>query len=372
MPRINHLNITNLSPIPSPHEILNVLPLNPAQTQFIENSRKKICDILDKKDSRYLLIVGPCSIHDIKAAKDYAIRLRQFANSIADVFHVVMRVYFEKPRTTLGWKGMLNDPWLNGSHDIPAGIIQSRQLLLELADIGIPAASEFLEPISAYYYGDLISWSCIGARTASSQIHRQLASGLPMPTAFKNSTDGSVESAINGILSASTPHTCMGLNMQGNPCTIRTNGNPYGHLVLRGGESQPNYDPQSISYALSRLHRAGLPQQLFIDCSHDNSMRQHEGQAIVFQSVINQVLEGNQNIRGFLLESNIHAGNQSLTANLSQLKYGVSLTDPCLDWESTERLINWGYSLLKSENNRQILDNDLEDNCPLIPRSKCE
>jgi 3-deoxy-7-phosphoheptulonate synthase len=324
------------------------LPISTAQQQFIEKTRHEIKQIIEGKDPRLLLIVGPCSIHDTIAAKEYARKLHALAQSVSDTFLIVMRVYFEKPRTTLGWKGFLYDPWLDGSHDIPSGIRMTRRLLLDLAELEIPTAAEFLDISSAYYFGDLLSWGCIGARTAASQTHRQVASGLSMPVAFKNSTDGNVDIAINGVINASSPHTFIGMNAHGRLSTVHTSGNTHGHIVLRGGESKPNYDPESISYTLERLQKANLPACLLIDCAHDNSSRKHEQQALVFQSIINQIVEGNREIRGALLESHLFSGNQPMT-NASQLKYAVSLTDPCLNWETTEHLIRWGGSMLKKE-----------------------
>jgi 3-deoxy-7-phosphoheptulonate synthase len=258
-----------------------------------------------------------------------------------------MRVYLEKPRTALGWKGFLYDPYLDNSNNVLDGLHLSRKLLLDIAALEIPAATEFLDPLTAPYLSDLISWGCIGARTVTSQPHRQLASSLAMPIAFKNSVDGNIDSAINGILSASIPHTYIGSQSNGTLGIVNTLGNPYGHVVLRGGKEGPNYDPQAISYTLERLHNANLPLRLLVDCSHDNSFRRHEEQPAVFQSILHQIVEGNNYIKGLLLESHLYQGNQPL--NISSLKYGVSLTDPCLDWQTTERLIKWGYHYLEKE-----------------------
>lgn len=349
MPSLDYMNISQTTPLPSPQQLHQELPMTTAQRHFVENARQEVRQILSGNDQRLLLIMGPCSIHDLNAAREYAVRLRQLSRGISDLFCVLMRVYFEKPRTAIGWKGLLYDPLLDGSHDIATGLQWTRQFMLELADMGMPVASELLDPMSGYYFGDLISWGCIGARTVSSQTHRQMASGLPMPIAFKNTTEGNVDVAINGILSAALPHTFIGHNSAGELCSVRTTGNLHGHLVLRGGESQPNYDPASISRALKRLRGANLPPSLLIDCSHDNSLRQHEKQIEVFQSVIHQVMEGNSNIRGVLIESHLEAGNQPLSSDPSKLKYAVSLTDPCLDWNSTEQLIRFGYALLKQD-----------------------
>ena len=348
MSQLPHLNMLHTEVLPSPHDLMLELPITLAQQQFIEKTRHEIKQIIEGKDQRLLLIVGPCSIHDTTAAKEYARKLHNLKQSVSDTFLIVMRVYFEKPRTTLGWKGFLYDPWLNGSHDIPSGIRLTRQLLLDLAEMEVSTAAEFLDPSSAYYFGDLLSWGCIGARTAASQTHRQLASGLSMPVAFKNSTEGNINTAISGVINASSPHTFIGINAQGKLSTVHTNGNTHGHIVLRGGEGKPNYDPQSISYALERLQKANLPRCLLIDCAHDNSARKHDQQTLVFQSLINQVIEGNRDIRGILLESHLDSGNQPMT-NSTDLKYGISVTDPCLNWETTEHLIRWGHSMLKKE-----------------------
>lgn len=343
----NYLNITDSEPLPSPSEVLKKLPTSSSQTHFIQEERKIIQNILNGEDSRQLMIVGPCSIHDVHAAKEYAGKLLELAREISDTCHVVMRVYFEKPRTTRGWKGFLYDPFLDGSYNITAGLTLARQLLLDLAEMGIPTAAEFLDPLSFYYFGDLVSWGCIGARTTSSQTHRQLASGLPMPIAFKNSTDGNIDVAINGIICASEPHTFIGMNASGQVSSVTTAGNPCGHIVLRGAENATNYDPQSIMHALNLLEQARLPQRLLIDCSHDNSFRQYKQQQNVFQAVINQIIEGNQNIRGILLESHLFPGNQPFVTNPTQLKYAVSVTDSCLDWPTTEHLLLWGHKRLK-------------------------
>lgn len=333
----------------SPIELKNLCPIQTVQKDFIEKTRKDICHILDGNDPRKLLIIGPCSIHDIKAAKEYACKLKCLAKEVSDHFLLVMRTYFEKPRTVLGWKGFLHDPWLDNSNDTEKGLILTRQLLLELAQLEIPTAAEFLEPASSAYFDDLIAWGCIGARTAASQTHRQMASGLSMPIAFKNTTDGNVEIAMHGILSCTEPHSYIGIDPEGRVATLRTSGNRYGHLVLRGSDSKANYDPESVSYALKLLKKAHLPSRLLIDCSHGNCHRKLEQQCHVFQSVIGQIIEGNHSIRGLLLESHLNAGNQQMSGHPSELQYAVSLTDPCLDWSTTESLIQWGYRKIKNE-----------------------
>jgi 3-deoxy-7-phosphoheptulonate synthase len=338
--------------LPSPNELKHELPITPQQVEFIDNARSQIVQILNGEDPRILLIVGPCSIHDITAAKEYAIKLRQLIDRLSHTFFILMRVYFEKPRTVLGWKGLLYDPLLDGSYDIETGLHWTRQLLLDLAELQIPAASEFLDPLSPSYFDDLISWACIGARTAESQMHRQMASGLHMPVAFKNSTEGSIEGAVNGILAAASPHSFLGVEENGRLAVKHTLGNPHGHLVLRGGKRKPNYDAHSIAFALESLQKAHLPPRLLVDCSHDNANRNHEQQVHVFQSVMAQRTEGNISIRGVSLESNLYAGSQTLSGDALMLQYGVSLTDPCLDWTTTEQLILWGHDLLE---NRQPL-----------------
>lgn len=337
-------NVAETHPLLSPSDLKHELPNTPAISTFVEESRQAVKNILEGKDPRYLLIVGPCSIHDPQAAKEYAQKIHQLSLTVSDTFLIIMRAYFEKPRTSLGWKGMLYDPYLDGSNDIATGMRWTRQLLLDLAEMQVPTATEFLDPATPSYIGDLISWACIGARTTSSQTHRQVASGLSIPIAFKNSTDGNVDTAINGVLSAASPHTYIGINQQGGAAIVHTKGNPHCHITLRGAECGPNYDPQSINQAIEKLDKANLPKHLLVDCSHDNSNRKHEQQAVVFQSIIHQIMEGNKNIRGALIESHINAGNQPL--DYQNLKHGVSLTDPCLDWSTTESLIKWAHTKL--------------------------
>jgi 3-deoxy-7-phosphoheptulonate synthase len=332
--------------LPSYSELKNQFPLSSSQSALIEKSRHTIRSILDGIDSRLLLIVGPCSIHDSIAAKDFAAQLKKLSQAVSSQFFIVMRVYCEKPRTASGWKGLLYDPHLDGSHDLHTGIRWTRELLLDLASLSIPAATEFLDPLTAPYYEDLISWGSIGARTSSSQIHRQLASGLNMPVGIKNGIAGNISAAVQGVLSASKPHTYMGLSEEGLPCIKKTTGNSHAHVVLRGGEAGPNYDPCSVSCTLQNLEKAFCVPRLLIDCSHGNSNKQFERQLIVLQSVIHQIIEGNSSIRGLLLESNLAAGCQSIESGRLGLKYGVSVTDACLDWKSTEQMIEWAASQL--------------------------
>jgi 3-deoxy-7-phosphoheptulonate synthase len=323
--------------LPSYEALKDQFPIKDCQRSFIENSRQTICNILMGKDKRLLLIVGPCSIHDRLSAKDFATRLKHLSAAVSTHFFCVMRAYCEKPRTTAGWKGFLYDPYLNGSNDIQTGIEWTRQLFLELTDLQIPLATEFLDPITAFYYEDLITWGSIGARTSSSQPHRQLASGLKIPMGIKNGLTGSLSSAINGLISASHPHAHISLSDKGAPYIRRTEGNPYTHMVLRGGENGPNYAAPAVAEALRKLRDAKLAQRLIIDCSHQNSGKKQDRQPFVFQSVIDQILQGNSHIRGLMLESHLQAGNQDLMHGA--IEYGKSLTDECLDWHTTEQLI---------------------------------
>lgn len=334
--------------LPSPHALKNELHASSRQLAFVQEARHQIAQILQGFDRRLLLIVGPCSIHDMASAKEYASKLKSLSDQVSHAFFIVMRTYFEKPRTALGWKGLIYDPHLNGSNDISTGLYQARELLLHLADLQIATGTEFLDPIASHFVEDLISWACIGARTAESQIHRQFASGLPMPVAFKNSTSGNIDVAVNGILSASSPHSFLSIDDSGKIVIKNTKGNSSAHLALRGGETGPNCDENSIAYAVNRLRRAHIAPQIVVDCSHDNSYRKHEEQPAVFESVVRQYLKGNSVIRGLALESHLFAGNQRLISDRSKLHYAVSLTDPCLDWNATEQLICWGADMLGS------------------------
>lgn len=349
MSKIYTLDSLLVEGLPTPRSFKQQLSAAAAMQEFVLDTRRQITNILEGSDPRLMLIVGPCSIHDINAAEEYAIKLRHLAKDVSKSFLIVMRTYFEKPRTAHGWKGMLYDPHMDGSNDIGTGIKNARELLLTLAKLEIPTATEFLDPITPHYLGDLISWACIGARTAESQIHRQFASGLPMPIAFKNSTTGNVEVAINGALIAKCPHAFFGIDESGQASIIRTKGNKTPHIVLRGGADGPNYHAESIASALSLLKKNHLPERLIIDCSHDNSNRCHEEQKVVFESVLTQHSKGNTAIRGLAVESHLFAGNQRMSLDISRLQYAVSVTDPCLDWASTERLIRWGAALLENK-----------------------
>lgn len=320
----------------TPRELFSKLPLEPAQKQFIEESRATIRNILNGQDSRKLIITGPCSIHSSKEALEYAEKIRHLSQQVASQFFIVMRAYVEKPRTSIGWQGLINDPHLDGTHCLETGHYTSRQLLIQLAEMSVPTACEFLEPLSSLYHSDLISWGCVGARTSSSQVHRLMASRMPMPIAFKNSTEGSIESAVNGCHFAKLPHSFVSPDEEGALSIYKSRGNPDVHIVLRGGEGKPNYDKESIRKASSLLERSGIAPKIIIDCSHDNSEKKYDKQPQVFQQVFDQIREGNQAIKGVMLESYLEEGNQSFT---SPLKFGVSVTDPCLGWEDTEKLI---------------------------------
>lgn len=338
---LKDLNITHTEDLLPPQEFRNIYPLNAPERDFILRSRKTVRAILNGEDPRLLCIVGPCSIHDITSAKEFATKLSALAEQLSDQFFFVMRVYLEKPRTGISWKGLLYDPFLNNSQDLPSGLAISRQLLLDLAALKVPAATEFLDVATVYYLSDLITWGCIGARTSSSQFHRQIASFLPMPIGFKNNTDGNIAIAVDGAQVARSPHTYIGINST----LLHTKGNSDTHIVLRGGRNGPNYDPFSIRTALNLLEEAQLPPYLLIDCSHDNSFKQYEKQPEVFQAVLEQYLEGNRAIRGVLLESHLFEGKQPLTPSL---RYGVSITDSCLDWKTTEKLLLWAQERCKN------------------------
>jgi 3-deoxy-7-phosphoheptulonate synthase len=309
--------------------------------------RANLRAILNRADPRLFVVVGPCSIHDTVAGLDYAKRLAHLAREVGQTMLLVMRVYFEKPRTTTGWKGFINDPDLDDSFRIDQGMARARQFLLDVTALGLPVATEALDPIAPQYLGDLISWTAIGARTAESQTHREMASGLSTPVGFKNGTDGNLDTAINGIVSAATPHSFLGIDANGQSAIIRTRGNAFGHLVLRGGGGRPNYDSVSIALAEQALDRAGLAQNIVVDCSHANSGKKPELQPLVLQDCLHQIIEGNRSIVGLMLESNLVGGNQPIPADRSQLRYGCSITDACLDWDTTAQTLLKADALLQ-------------------------
>jgi 3-deoxy-7-phosphoheptulonate synthase len=333
--RVNNLNIVSQQVLVTPLELKLKLPMPEQTTKFVADSRQTIANILSRKDKRKLAIIGPCSIHDIKSAKEYALKLKALSKSISDELFVVMRVYFEKPRTTIGWKGLINDPDLNNSFNVEKGLETARELLLWLAKQEIPVATEMLDPICPQYLSELITWTAIGARTSESQTHREMASGLSMPIGIKNGTDGSASSAINAIQAASGSHRFMGINQQGQVTLLNTSGNKDCHIILRGGK-MPNYDEKSIQDYEARLMLAGLPLNIMVDCSHGNSQKNFNKQTLVLDNIMQQVSHGNQSIIGFMLESHLSEGNQKINSDINQLEYGVSITDPCINWQTTE------------------------------------
>lgn len=339
MQKTSDINVVETRSLPSPAALLAELPKTEAQAEFVTHTRREIHRLIFTADQRFLLIVGPCSIHDLKAARVYASQLAALSREVADRLVIVMRVYFEKPRTTVGWKGLIMDPHLDGSHDIATGLRTARTFLREVLDLGLPTATELLDPITPQYIADLICWSAIGARTAESQTHRQMASGLSMPLGFKNGTDGSIQTAINAIKSAAQPHTFLGINLGGAASAIVTRGNPDCHIVLRGGTHGPNYSREHIAHTEELLAKAGLPKSILVDCSHDNSAKQPERQPEVVEELLRQIAAGSTSIMGAMLESNLEAGSQPFPQPKENLRYGVSITDGCIDWRTTERLI---------------------------------
>lgn len=336
---LSNINVISQELLPTPEQIKNLLPLTAVAENTVLKGRKVLRQILDGEDPRLFIVIGPCSIHDIKAAKEYAARLKQLAEQVQDTLVLVMRVYFEKPRTTVGWKGLINDPHMDDSFHIEKGLYMARELLLHLAALGLPTATEALDPITPQYLSDLVTWTAIGARTTESQTHREMASGLSTPVGFKNGTDGSLSVAINAMHSASRAHHFLGINQNGQCAVFHTRGNRYGHVVLRGGAGRPNYDSVNIALCEKDLQASGLASNIVVDCSHGNSSKDPGVQALVADNCVNQILEGNKSIVGLMLESNLHWGNQSIPANLSELKYGVSVTDACIDWPTTEELL---------------------------------
>ncbi len=336
---VENINIEPPVVLITPAELKRKIPLTDKARGVISKGRKDIENILERKDHRLIVVVGPCSIHDLEAAHDYANRLKALEEKVGDTLLIVMRVYFEKPRTTTGWKGLINDPFMNDSFKITDGLHIGRQLLHDISEIGLPTATEALDPISPQYLQDLIAWSAIGARTTESQTHREMASGLSSSIGFKNGTDGSLTVAINALQSVSSPHRFLGINSDGNVSIITTKGNPYAHVVLRGGNGKPNYDSVSVSICEQELIAAGVDANIMVDCSHANSNKDHNLQPLVMDNVANQIVEGNKSIIGVMIESNINAGNQKLSSNPDDMAYGVSVTDACIDWETTENTL---------------------------------
>ena len=333
---VENINIEQPEILITPAQLKQAIPLSDKARETISVGRKAIEDILERKDHRVIVVVGPCSIHDLKAANEYALKLKTLADKVSDTLLVVMRVYFEKPRTTVGWKGLINDPYMNDSFKITDGLHIGRQLLHDVLEIGLPTATEALDPISPQYMQDLIAWSAIGARTTESQTHREMASGLSSSVGFKNGTDGSLTVAINALQSVASPHRFLGINSEGKVSIITTRGNPYAHVVLRGGNGKPNYDSVSVSICEQELESAGITANIMVDCSHANSNKDHNLQPLVLDNVANQILEGNTSIIGVMIESHLKGGNQKLSSNADEMEYGVSVTDACVDWETTE------------------------------------
>jgi 3-deoxy-7-phosphoheptulonate synthase len=345
--QIENLNLISQDILISPADLKSHLPVSPKAQETILNGRNTVNNILDRKDHRLIIVIGPCSIHDVDAAMDYAHRLKSLSDEVSDTLAIVMRVYFEKPRTTVGWKGLINDPHLNGSFNIEEGLHIGRKLLLDISELGLPTATEALDPISPQYLHDLISWSAIGARTTESQTHREMASGLSCAVGFKNGTDGSLTVAMNAMQSVSSSHHFLGIDSNGQVAIIRTKGNPYAHVVLRGGGGKPNYDSVSIALCEQELAKSDMLQNIMVDCSHENSNKNHELQPLVLENITNQILEGNKSIIGLMIESNLGAGNQKILEDHSQMQYGVSVTDKCIDWETTEKSLRTMHEKLK-------------------------
>ena len=338
--KADDLNIESIDTLMTPQQLKEQMPLQGAALESVRKGRQTIFDILDRKDPRLFVVVGPCSIHDPKAAMDYAERLKKLADEVQDSLYIVMRVYFEKPRTSVGWKGLINDPFMDDTFQIEEGLKIGRKLLLDVANMGLPASTEALDPISPQYLQDLIAWSAIGARTTESQTHREMSSGLSSAVGFKNGTDGGLTVAVNAMQSVSHPHRFLGINKDGQVAVVRTKGNPYAHVVLRGGSVH-------VAKAEEALKKGGVSTNIMIDCSHANSNKDPSIQSLVLKDVTHQILEGNESIIGVMLESNINFGNQKIPKDLKELKYGVSVTDACIDWAETERSIKEMAAKLK-------------------------
>lgn len=348
MPQIKNLNIDSITHLETPQEFTTRLPLTPEKAQTVASGRQQIQDVVTGKDDRLLLIVGPCSIHDTKAGLEYAQNLAKLAEEVKDSVLVVMRVYFEKPRTTVGWKGLINDPHLDGTFDMATGLSMAREFLLDVLELGLPTATEWLDPITPQYLADAVCWGAIGARTVESQTHRQLASGMSMPIGFKNGTGGSMQIAVDAMVAAKEPHVFLSVEDDGKVSIVKTNGNDGGHVVLRGGSSGPNYDPTAVARAEGLLQKAGYEAHLVIDCSHANSGKDHRRQPVVFRDVLQQRTSGDKSIAGMMLESHLKAGNQKAD-DLSKLEYGVSITDACVDWPTTEQLVREARAALQEK-----------------------
>jgi len=354
MMRTNNLNVSGLTPIIAPAELKQVLPVSERDAAFVTESRDSIKNILKGEDRRLFVVVGPCSIHDPRAALEYAERLSVLSREVADQLLLVMRVYFEKPRTTIGWKGLINDPDLDGSHLISKGLGIARRLLSEITGLQVPIAGEMLDTITPQYLADLISWGAIGARTTESQTHREMASGLSFPVGFKNGTDGNLKIALDAMQAAHHSHYFLGVNREGRTSIVHTIGNPDVHIVLRGGNDRPNYYPEDVAATEKDLEKSGLNRGIMVDCSHGNSNKDHNRQAEVLDNVLEQLKAGNRSICGLMIESNLKAGNQPIQKDRAKMEYGVSITDKCIDWETTEKLLRNAHSVLRGMGGRPI------------------
>jgi len=346
-PKTENLNILELSPLITPRKLKQELEASPVILNHVFAARQTIRDILTGNDPRLLIVIGPCSIHDPAATLEYATRLAVLRQELERELFILMRVYFEKPRTTIGWKGLIYDPHMDGSADIACGLRLARRMLLKINEMGLPTATEMLDPIVPQYTADLVSWVAIGARTTESQTHRQMASGLSMPIGFKNRTDGNVQVAVDAMEAARHPQSFLGIDEDGHIAIVRTNGNPCGHLILRGAKSGPNYDAAGIRDACARMTAGGLPPKLMVDCSHGNADKKFTAQEKVWNSVLTQHMDGNSAIIGMLVESNLCEGNQPIPKDLEDLHYGVSVTDECLGWETTEKMLRGAAAALR-------------------------
>ncbi len=345
---IENANVRAIEPLVTPRQLHNELPLSAPARETVDNGRETIKAILDRRDPRLFIVIGPCSIHDTKAALEYAGKLKALAAEVQDTLYLVLRVYFEKPRTTVGWKGLINDPYMNDTFRIQDGLHISRRLLLDIAELGLPTATEALDPISPQYLQDLISWSAIGARTTESQTHREMSSGLSTPVGFKNGTDGGLEVATNALQSVAHPHSFLGINGDGQVSIVHTTGNKYAHVVLRGGNGKPNYDSVSVALAEQALAKAKVSGNIMVDASHANSNKDPALQPLVMDNVANQIVEGNRSIIGMMVESHLQFGNQKIPKDLTQLEYGKSVTDGCIDWAMTEDAVRKMAAKLRS------------------------
>ncbi|MBN1412348.1 MAG: 3-deoxy-7-phosphoheptulonate synthase [Spirochaetales bacterium] len=345
MQNTNDLHITGISPLVSPMELKKDFSIREESSKTVVDSRKIIADVLNKKDGRLMAIVGPCSIHDPRAALEYAGKLKTLSGKISDKIFILMRTYFEKPRTTIGWKGLITDPHLDGSYDIASGLKTARILLLDITAMGIPCASEMLDPIVPQYIADLISWASIGARTTESQTHREMASGLSMPVGFKNGTSGNLELAVNAMESARHPHSFIGIDQYGKTSICKTSGNSSTHIILRGGRNHPNYYEEDVERAENLILKLGIEPAILIDCSHGNSGKQYDRQQRVLHSILDQRKRGRSSIAGFMLESNLVSGFQKIPDDKQELVYGQSVTDGCIGWDETEELLLYAHKM---------------------------